>query len=164
MLSYLPPNSSFRISFHPTNVPAWLMLKTVLSRALTFLSCLFVTGYWPSSTSQIVQGLYCIYSFVNQQTLLPCGFFLLLLRPLDFFCYYYMHTYMCKAWPDKHFTSCHSTGTSPFRICSDQPALPYECCSLTNAVDCSVSSINVSVLFVCHWLLTKIAPRFFSWC
>ena len=55
---------------------------------------------------------------------------------------------------------CHSLGTS-FRICSDQPALPHECRSLTNVEDCSVSSINVSVLFVCQWLLTKIAPRFF---
>jgi hypothetical protein len=43
------------------------------------------------------QHLYCIYSFVNQQTLLPRGFFLLFLHPWGFFCYYYMHTYMCKA-------------------------------------------------------------------
>ena len=34
-------------------------------------------------------------------------------------------------------------------------ALSKECPSLTDVEDCSVSSINVSVLFVCHLLLAK---------
>ena len=34
-------------------------------------------------------------------------------------------------------------------------ALSNECPSLTDVEDCSVSSINVSVLFVCHLLLAK---------